>query len=169
MLGPEATRWPHLSLKQRKQKTGVDVHKHQSPHTRVWPRIRDQAAMFILCCRFGCQPSGKKSVEFQNCLLPVNWGCASTADRAPWTKWPRGTQRKKKGEKKEKRKKGKQRRKKTKRNVGLRPSSFCLSFFFPSLFFSLSSFSFSLAARAAARAKKTRGRAPKAPDCPSVG
>ena len=82
-----------------------------------------------------------------------NLGCSSTADRAPWTKWPRGTQRKKKGEKKEKRKKGKERRKKTKRNVGLRPSSFCLSFFFPSLFFSFSSFSFSLAAR---RAQKKR-------------
>ena len=24
-------------------------------HTRVWPRIRDQATMFILCYRFGCQ------------------------------------------------------------------------------------------------------------------
>ena len=35
-----------------------------------------------------------------------NLGCASTADRAPWTKWPRGTQRKKKGERKEKRKRG---------------------------------------------------------------
>ena len=114
--------------------------------TRVSGRgfaIRPQCS-FCLCCRFGCQPSGKKSVEFQNCLLPVNLGCASTADRAPWTKWPRGTQRKKKGEKKEKRKKGKLRRKKTKRNVGLRPSSFCLSFFFPSLFFSFSFFSFSL-------------------------
>ena len=38
-----------------KQKTSVDVHKRQSPHTRVWPRIRDQATMFILCYRFGCQ------------------------------------------------------------------------------------------------------------------
>ena len=44
----KATRWPHLFLKQRKQKTGVDVHKHQSPHTSVWPRICDQATMFIL-------------------------------------------------------------------------------------------------------------------------
>ena len=51
--GPEATRWPHLSLKQRRKKTGVDVHKRQGPHTRVWQRIRNQSAMFILCYRFG--------------------------------------------------------------------------------------------------------------------
>ena len=27
--------------------------------TRVWPRIRDQATMFILCYRFGCQCPAK--------------------------------------------------------------------------------------------------------------